>query len=781
MQRRLSQIWHQFQQSFSVESSPNSNIVTGKAVLDAATSLKEQSANLEILTPLLQNSSSLLDVLCLPLAQVIDPELPFLSLGIALVNYLREITQEEPTLRDTIYILSQVAYLESLKEILSLYPSVNWDANFTNIEVVKKQLQKVNDWEFDDENARCAIACFHESELAKVFNKVLYARLIARNITKHQAYLLTQRIAVNTYSYLIKAGIELGDSTRNLIQLSGGDCWKEQQKIQSINEYLNTQIASKPLEKVFDENFSFKDIYIPLKIKPINQYGEVEQNLEALDLETWAKRILLNPDSLEQVMFIQGGAGTGKSLFCLMLADWIWHHLHPIWTPILIRFRDIDSWKFRLEDTLKSGLNFDFVQSNENWITDKNTHFLFILDGFDELNVESRNDLNLETFIQQVAEFQQRCKIHSELGHRVLITSRAIALQGIYHLPDNLERVQILEMDEQLQHQWLQKWKSLPDNQGQPVDIDKFLASDKCPVEVQKLAQQPLLLYLLAAMYRDQKLSLDQLEKVNQKTAKVLIYQQVVNWVLTKQHSAIDGIDINQQLAIAKPGNLNRLLTEAAVCVVQSGGEFARISMLSERLDKNELSETLIAQAEQQLTAAFYVHIDGKRKGKIEFFHQSFTEFLFSDHLKTHCHLWTQYYDGENGKELIISSPQMNWQIYDLLGGGKLTPEILEYLIGLLIEVPNFDWEQLFRRLENFYRQWCQGKFIDSAQETLPQKKLQELQKNGIQQLGQRQIDISTGLNVMILLLALHRYGQMQISSQTKNYFLSIWEGRNRR
>ncbi len=39
------------------------------------------------------------------------------------------------------------------------------------------------------ENARQAIACFHESELAKVFNNVLYARLIARNITKYQAYI----------------------------------------------------------------------------------------------------------------------------------------------------------------------------------------------------------------------------------------------------------------------------------------------------------------------------------------------------------------------------------------------------------------------------------------------------------------------------------------------------------------------------------------------------------------------------------------------------------------
>ncbi|XZF60577.1 MAG: pentapeptide repeat-containing protein [Gloeotrichia echinulata DVL01] len=66
----------------------------------------------------------------------------------------------------------------------------------------------------------------------------------------------------------------------------------------------------------------------------------------------------------------------------------------------------------------------------------------------------------------------------------------------------------------------------------------------------------------------------------------------------------------------------------------------------------------------------------------------------------------------------------------------------------------------LFKRLEKFYRRWCQGKFIDSAEETLPQKKLRQLQKYKIIGLGQRQVDIYAGLNVMILLLELHRYAQ---------------------
>ncbi|MDD1413286.1 pentapeptide repeat-containing protein, partial [Dolichospermum sp. ST_con] len=103
---------------------------------------------------------------------------------------------------------------------------------------------------------------------------------------------------------------------------------------------------------------------------------------------------------------------------------------------------------------------------------------------------------------------------------------------------------------------------------------------------------------------------------------------------------------------------------------------------------------------------------------------------------------------------------EMYCQIYDFVGFGILTKEIVEYLIGLIIAVPNFRWVQLYKRLNDFYVSWCQGKFIDTAEETLPQTKLRELQNIGIHQLGQRQVDIYAGLNVMILLLAIQRYAQ---------------------
>ncbi|WP_375469745.1 pentapeptide repeat-containing protein [uncultured Nostoc sp.] len=768
MNKRLSQTWQKFRTSFSVGESLNTTVETGKAVLEAAKTFQEQGANVELLKPLLQNSSSLLDVLCSPLAQVVGAGLPFVPLGIALLKFSRDITNQDPSLEDCVFIVSQAAYLESVKEILSLYPSPNSDADPNINKALTKQLQKLNDIELDYQSASNAVACFHESELAKAFNQVLLARLAAANIPNANAKILTQRVAWNTHRYIIKAWIESGDAIKSIIQPSFGDWQKEQQKFSSIDEYLKTHIASKPLEPVFDESFSFKDIYVPLKAKPVDKNGKIDEKVNSLDLETWAKEILLNPDNLEQVMFVQGGPGRGRSVFCRMFSDWVRQHLHPIWTPILIRLRDLDSFESRLENTLEAELKISFIQSDKNWLTNKNTRFLFILDGFDELHIEARTNVNLEAFIKQVSGFQKECQDYRDMGHRVLITGRSMSLQGIPYLPRNLERVEIVEMDGQLQQKWLDKWEELPANKGKTAAFGQFLESDKCPSEVKNLAQEPLLLYLLAAMYRDGKLAIDKLERASHSTAKIVIYQEALNWVLTKQRSQTDGTNLNIELTQHKPEDLKRILTEAAVCVVQSGGEFASMSMLELRLQDDEAAKALIEKAKEKLgnealntaLAAFYIRPADKQEGGVEFFHKSFGEFLFAERLKARLKAWTQYYEAEDGRQLVIPEAQMNWEIYDLLGFGKLTPEIVEYLMGLLTENQDFPWEQLFKRLEKFYGNWCKGKFIDSAEETLPQKKLRQLQKYGIQGLGQRQVDIYAGLNVMILLLELHRYAQ---------------------
>ncbi len=201
------------------------------------------------------------------------------------------------------------------------------------------------------------------------------------------------------------------------------------QKFSSIEDYLKEQISpnsSDPLRldkwKVFDEPFKIPDIYVPLKAQLLDSNGKVkkdeenkDKDIEAVDLETWAKDQLTNSSYNGQVMFIQAGPGRGKSVFCRMFADWVREHSHPVWTPILIRLRDIDAFEPNIENTLRAAIKEDFAKS-DGWLTDGNTRFLFILDGFDELRFEGRTASGIEKFLKQVGSYQTSCQNNPKLG-----------------------------------------------------------------------------------------------------------------------------------------------------------------------------------------------------------------------------------------------------------------------------------------------------------------------------------------------------------------------------
>ncbi|BAY08122.1 pentapeptide repeat-containing protein [Calothrix sp. NIES-2098] len=113
-----------------------------------------------------------------------------------------------------------------------------------------------------------------------------------------------------------------------------------------------------------------------------------------------------------------------------------------------------------------------------------------------------------------------------------------------------------------------------------------------------------------------------------------------------------------------------------------------------------------------------------------------------------------------NTEHLPLRYRQFYEEIYDLLGYGALTPDIVQQVMNLLIAGKKFHPLLLFQRLEEFYRRWCQSEFLDAApSENLPQKKMLSMLAQNIA-IGLRQVDIYTGLNVLILLLELHRYAQ---------------------
>ncbi|MDT9341969.1 pentapeptide repeat-containing protein, partial [Trichodesmium erythraeum 21-75] len=280
-------------------------------------------------------------------------------------------------------------------------------------------------------------------------------------------------------------------------------------------------------------------------------------------------------------------------------------------------------------------------------------------------------------------------------------------------------------------------------------------------------------------MHRDGDLQVEMFANTDVGKTKVLIYEQALEWVLKKQRVE-EGKNINLEITKLEPEDLEVLLTEAGLCVVQSGGEYAAIEMIEERLVKQGDKELkrLIENAREDkredglknALAAFYLNSATGAENSVEFFHKSFGEFLCAKRMAESLEYFTQKTKKGRKVSYSVSDKELKRQVYDLFGYGGLTVEVVEYLMALLVK-SKADLVVLFERLHEFYLDWCDGKFIEVTGKTLPQKKAKKLQQWRIKS-GQRQVDIYTGLNVIILLFELDRYGQSQEELQEQLCFL---------
>jgi len=281
-----------------------------------------------------------------------------------------------------------------------------------------------------------------------------------------------------------------------------------------------------------------------------------------------------------------------------------------------------------------------------------------------------------------------------------------------------------------------------------------------------------LLLYLLGRLHREKQLNAQMFADAKGMQAKVRVYDEAVKWVLERQRE-----DLNDQISGLETEDLRQVLREAALCVMQSGNETAQLAMLKGRFtdSANPVAE-LLKQAQKEtektedkalnnLLAAFYLKPgDGDRTGSVEFAHKSFGEFLFAERLRYAFDGWVEV---DKRERFRMKDREIAKQIYDLLGFGALTSEIFEYLKELLFDGVELDKiVRLFQRLHIFYENWSEGVYIDQGPgENLPQNKMKQLEAEELET-GLRQVDKYAGLNVMILLFELHRYGQQSKSEQ---------------
>ncbi len=539
---------------------------------------------------------------------------------------------------------------------------------------------------------------------------------------------------------------------------------------QSLGQYLREQIATGPLQPVFDEAFALRDLYVPLLAQPVDAQGQVDETAAAQDLESWARESLDATRKQELVLFVQAGPGLGKSVFCRLFADWVRQHRSPTWTPILIPLGQVRRLEKTLEKTLQTAVEQRFAIDGDHWLTHSDTRFLFLLDGFDQLRAVGRGGGSLAVFLQQVAAFQQRCREGGERGHQVLLTGRTSALKTLERsLPVNLERVEIRPLKAEAQAQWFSHWGRLAGAEV-ALALQQFLANPGCPEPVRALAREPLTLYLLAAMHRDGAFRAEPFADISHAAARDQLYQQTLAWLLHHQSEAWLGSNSPQARA-----DLRCLWLEAGVWITQSAQEAAPLSAVAQRLPEEGAAVTRLqalprlgATSLHSRWATCHFPANEQARASIEFTHHSFSEFLYAERLRASLVSWSQGDDSG----FLVPTAQMDWALYDLLGFGELSREIVSSLMALLTDSSEYRPEVLFKRLEDFYFRWSDGVFIDAEtlEQNLPHRKMRQLKAQQIA-LGLRQVDVYVGLNSLILLLELHRQAQSIQALKEKIFF----------
>jgi hypothetical protein len=148
----------------------------------------------------------------------------------------------------------------------------------------------------------------------------------------------------------------------------------------------------------------------------------------------------------------------------------------------------------------------------------------------------------------------------------------------------------------------------------------------------------------------------------------------------------------------------------------------------------------------------------------VEFLDNGFVENLVAAELKEAIIDWSSSSVTRKGTQDQIEQERLEWQVYDLLGDGCLAREIVDRLWTMLEDSNDWQPVRLFDRLNEFWENWCNGVFIDrQPSDNLPQKKmrlLREQMPECAQHWGIRQVDVYTGLNILILLLKLNSYAQ---------------------
>ncbi|MTJ10328.1 pentapeptide repeat-containing protein [Anabaena sp. UHCC 0204] len=741
-----------------------------------------------------------------PLAEVFVLPLSIVWEDIHLLSQLTEsildsLSQKKALRRNEgTWLAFQIAYLQALQQILLQEVSLKrqWlDRAIIPIAPIHEEveeltlsdskleelLKNLRPGKLTDKQAEQALALVADSLLVQQMNGATVAWLIANGAEEPEAKLLTKRllyslpgdlliVITNNAASLaqlqkfVRLGNLLPPNTINSqIELSGIVNFPTvADKIDLYREYYRASILQNRSIPLFMESFALKDIFVPLTgvlVEESNVDTQEEKEVVTLDLMTWCQQQL---DDLTTMTIIQSESGYGKSTFCQTLAARIAQEHYPNWMPILIQLRDINYGQ-TLVETLNSAFSLHEKINLSTWLEKDYPRCLLILDGWDELFSHGQTNRAKTIFIDQLIKFQSLAK------HKIILTNCSKSLTEIppqFLQISKIITIQPLDVDEL--RQWFQHWsivQSLSVAQNFFTFLKKagvFAKPSNLP-GLSSFVRQPLMLYLLAILHRDGLLDHELLElsigneQGNYAPLLWAIYQRLNCWFLG--YPQPDGI--KTMLLRAGTSHIHRTPTAIANLL----GDRHPQDLLNQMQDialkilQSDRHQVHFSPASiNQNLPAFYFRSSLITKHKepqirIEFSHPKLGEYLYIQAIVCQLQELTQQQEDNYGKITFIleSTTSLPQKIYQLLGYGILTEDIEKLLLeGLRKQQKNnFSLAILYQRLEDFWRDYCQGRWLNEGIAHQAWNYLQTLNNP----LNVEQINAAVGLNIFLLLCSI--------------------------
>lgn len=456
-----------------------------------------------------------------------------------------------------------------------------------------------------------------------------------------------------------------------------------QRQASEYRYWLQQQVS----ERVFEEAFGLKQIYVPLRAYYIKtEEDSSDQTLgddvieagnssilrsnhnentvkTVCNLHEEIDRWITQGDAEDNLKVISGGPGSGKSSFAKILAAELAEKSDiPVLFIPLHRFKISDY----LPEAIKKFLDNHSILTRDNLLEEPK--LLLIFDGLDELSMQGSSSKEVaNNFTEELKEVLREKR---NLNWKVIVTGRELSIQQqqnklkkrktvLHLLPyfinkndrEGFNDVHNLLLEDQ-RDEWWRKFGELKAKDF--AELPLILATKN----LEPITKEPLLNYLLSLSYLRQDIAFTEDTNLNQIYADLLDSVHERKYTGSRTHTGINNIEKKKFI---------RILEEIALVVWHESGRTASIDKIMERCREvglasyfDKFKDDAESGVVRLLMAFYFREFDGNQGDKsFEFTHKSFGEYLTAKRIMLELKIMLD--EVERGRD----EPGCGWTLED--------------------------------------------------------------------------------------------------------------------